>query len=156
MRNKVAIISLAVVVLSAVSVPLFAHHGNASYDTTKTITLKGTVTEYIWANPHVFLKVDAKDDSRNTSHWVIEAQSTVTQNAAGWSRTTFKAGDEVTLEVTPIKNGSPIGRFKGRIVIRTEMTATLSCDHRAVDGALGAELLSAFRLFIEEPALMLA
>lgn len=45
---------------------------------------------------------------------------------------------------------------KGRIVLRTEMTATLSCDHRAVDGALGAELLAAFRLFIEEPALMLA
>ena len=117
MRNKFAIISLAVVVLPAVSVPLFAHHGNAAYDTTKTITLKGTVTEYTWANPHVFLKVDAKDDSGNTSHWVIEAQSTVTQNAAGWSRTTFKTGDEVTLDVIPIKNGSPIGRFKGRIVI---------------------------------------
>jgi pyruvate dehydrogenase E2 component (dihydrolipoamide acetyltransferase) len=45
---------------------------------------------------------------------------------------------------------------KGQVVLRTEMTCTLSCDHRAVDGALGAELLSAFRLFIEEPALMLA
>jgi len=116
-RNKLAIVSLAVVMLAAVSVPLFAHHGNAAYDTTKTITLKGTVTEYTWANPHVFLKVEAKDDNGNTSHWVIEAQSTVTQNAAGWSRTTFKAGDEVTLDVIPIKNGSPIGRFKGRIVI---------------------------------------
>jgi pyruvate dehydrogenase E2 component (dihydrolipoamide acetyltransferase) len=45
---------------------------------------------------------------------------------------------------------------KGRIVLRTEMTCTLSCDHRAVDGALGAELLASFKLFIEEPALMLA
>jgi pyruvate dehydrogenase E2 component (dihydrolipoamide acetyltransferase) len=45
---------------------------------------------------------------------------------------------------------------KGQVVLRTEMTCTLSCDHRAVDGALGAELLAAFRLFIEEPALMLA
>jgi len=116
-RNKFAIIYLAVIVLPAVSGPLLAHHGNAAYDTTKTITLKGTVTEYTWANPHVFLKVDAKDDGGNTSHWVIEAQSTVTQNAAGWTRTTFKAGDEVTLDVIPIKNGSPIGRFKGRIVI---------------------------------------
>jgi pyruvate dehydrogenase E2 component (dihydrolipoamide acetyltransferase) len=44
----------------------------------------------------------------------------------------------------------------GKIVLRTEMTCTLSCDHRAVDGALGAELLAAFKLFIEEPALMLA
>jgi len=45
---------------------------------------------------------------------------------------------------------------KGEIVLRTEMTCTLSCDHRAVDGALGAELLASFKLFIEEPALMLA
>ncbi len=44
----------------------------------------------------------------------------------------------------------------GKVVVRTEMTCTLSCDHRAVDGALGAELLAAFKLFIEEPALMLA
>jgi hypothetical protein len=115
--KKLAIIFFAVVGLSVVSLPLFAHHGNASYDTTKTVMLKGTVTDYIWANPHVFLKVDAMDDSGNTVHWIIEAQSTVTQNAAGWSKATFKPGDEVTLEVTPMKNGAPVGRFKGRIVI---------------------------------------
>ena len=115
--KKLAIVFFAVVGLSLVSAPLFAHHGNASYDTTKTVMLKGTVTDYIWANPHVFLKVDAKDDSGNTVHWIIEAQSTVTQNAAGWSKATFKPGDEVTLEVTPMKNGAPVGRFKGRIVI---------------------------------------
>jgi pyruvate dehydrogenase E2 component (dihydrolipoamide acetyltransferase) len=44
----------------------------------------------------------------------------------------------------------------GEIRLRTEMAATLSCDHRAVDGALGAELLASFKLFVEEPALMLA
>ena len=63
MRNKLAPIFVAVVVLLAVSVPLFAHHGNAAYDTAKTVTVKGTVTDYIWTNPHVFVKVDAKDDS---------------------------------------------------------------------------------------------
>lgn len=47
-------------------------------------------------------------------------------------------------------------KYEGRIELRTQMTCTLSCDHRAVDGALGAELLAAFRTFIEEPALMLA
>jgi pyruvate dehydrogenase E2 component (dihydrolipoamide acetyltransferase) len=62
-------------------------------------------------------------------------------------------------QATILAVGAAIQRpaaVNGRIVLRTEMTATLSCDHRAVDGALGAELLSAFRLFIEEPALMLA
>jgi pyruvate dehydrogenase E2 component (dihydrolipoamide acetyltransferase) len=55
--------------------------------------------------------------------------------------------------------GAGIQRFvpvNGQPVLRTQMTCTLSCDHRAVDGALGAQLLAALRTFIEEPALMLA
>ena len=117
MMNKLAIIFLAVIGWLAVSVPLFAHHGNVSYDTTKTVTVKGTVTAYSWQNPHVLLRVDAKDDAGNTLHWIIEAQSTVSQSAAGWSKTTFKPGDEVVIDVIPIKSGNPVGRFKGRIVI---------------------------------------
>ena len=117
MRNKLGAISLLVVGLLAVSMSLFAHHGNASYDTEKTVTVKGAVTEYIWANPHVFLKVDAKDDSGNTLHWVIEAQNIVAQSELGWTNTMFKPGDQVVIDVTPSKNGRPIGRFRGRIVI---------------------------------------
>ena len=117
MRTKLGAISLLVVGLLAVSMSLFAHHGNASYDTEKTVTVKGAVTEYIWANPHVFLKVDAKDDSANTLHWVIEAQNIVAQSELGWTNTMFKPGDQVVIDVTPTKNGRPIGRFRGRIVI---------------------------------------
>ncbi len=85
------VFALAVGVL-IVSVPLFAHHGNASYDLSKMVTVTGTVTEYIWANPHVFLKLDAKDDSGNTLHWTIEAQNPVSQLDVGWSKNTFKPG----------------------------------------------------------------
>jgi len=116
-RNKLGAISLLVVGFLAVSIPLFAHHGNASYDTEKTVTVKGAVTEYIWANPHVFLKVDAKDESGETSHWVIEAQNIVAQSTLGWTNTMFKPGDQVVIDVTPVKNGRTIGRFRGRIVI---------------------------------------
>jgi len=94
-----------------VSVPLFAHHGNASYDSTKTVTVKGTVTDYIWANPHVFLEVDAKDISGNTLHWTIEAQNPLSQTEVGWTKNTFKPGDEVIVEIIPAKNGRPFGRF---------------------------------------------
>jgi pyruvate dehydrogenase E2 component (dihydrolipoamide acetyltransferase) len=62
-------------------------------------------------------------------------------------------------QATILAVGAAIERpaaVKGEVRLRTEMMATLSCDHRAVDGALGAELLAAFKLFIEEPALMLA
>ena len=117
MRNKLGAISLLVVGFLAASLPSLAHDGNASYDTEKTVTVKGTVTEYIWANPHVFVKVDAKDENGNTVHWVIETQNLVQQSTLGWTSSTFKPGDQVDIDVTPAKNGRPIGRFKGRIVI---------------------------------------
>jgi hypothetical protein len=120
MIKKLSII-VSTIVFLAVSVPLFAHHGSASYDTSKTVTVTGTVTGYIWANPHVFLKVDAKDDSGDTAHWVIEAQNPVTQTSKGWTKNTFKPGDEVIVDVTPAKNNALVGEFKefngGRIVI---------------------------------------
>jgi hypothetical protein len=116
MTNKLRVIAL-MVCLPTLSIPLFAHHGAASYDPSKTVTVTGTVTEYIWANPHVFLKLDSKDDSGNASHWTIEAWNPVTQTSRGWSKNTFKAGDEVIVDVTPAKNNQPVGTFKGRIVI---------------------------------------
>ena len=63
MRNKFLTIFLGFLM---VSVPLFAHHGAAAYDTSKKITVKATVTEWFWANPHCFLRFDAKDDKGNT------------------------------------------------------------------------------------------
>jgi hypothetical protein len=120
-RNGRKTAFLLVIGLLTVSGHLFAHHGNAAYDTSKTVVVKGTVTDYIWANPHVFLKVDAKDEAGTMLHWLIEAQNPVAQANSGWSRTTFKAGDEVTVDVTPTKNGQAIGRFKGRILINGEV-----------------------------------
>jgi hypothetical protein len=111
LRNKLVAFAMAVVGLLAASVPLVAHHGNASYDSTKTVTVKGTVTDYIWSNPHVFLKVDAKDKNGKTLHWIIEAQNPLSQTEVGWTKNTFKPGDEVIVEVIPAKNGQPIGRF---------------------------------------------
>jgi hypothetical protein len=101
----------------AFSVPLFAHHGAASFDTSKTVTVTGTVTEYIWSNPHVLVKLDAKDDSGNVSHWVVEAWNPVTQSSRGWTKNTFKPGDEVIVDVAQAKNNQLVGEFRGRIVI---------------------------------------
>jgi hypothetical protein len=120
-RTKLTIISLVAVGLLAISVPLFGHHGSAAYDTDKTITVKGTVTQWFWANPHSLLKVDTKDDSGNTVHWVIEGASTVAEAEAGWSKAMFKPGDEVAIDIMASKNfathGTTVGRFRGNIVI---------------------------------------
>jgi hypothetical protein len=116
MAHKLGIVACLVGFL-AFSVPLFAHHGAASFDTSKTVTLTGTVTEYIWSNPHVLVKLDAKDDSGNVSHWVVEAWNPVTQSSRGWTKNTFKPGDEVIVDVSQAKNNQPVGEFRGRIVI---------------------------------------
>ena len=106
-----------------VSAPVFssAHHGNASLDTDKSMMLTGVVTEYLWSNPHVFLKLDVKEANGEVRHWVVEAQNPIAQSNAGWSRGTFKAGDEVTIDIIPAKSTAPIGRFRGRIVINGEV-----------------------------------
>ena len=92
-----------------VTAPVLAHHGNASHDTDKVLTLKGTVTEWVWSNPHCFLKFDVKDEKGAVTLWVVETQNPVSISKDGWSRRSFAPGDEVTVTLTPVKNGSPIG-----------------------------------------------
>jgi len=108
MRKKFAAISVLGVGLLAVSFTVFAHHGNAAYDAAKSVNVKGTVTGYVWANPHVFVKVDVKDDSGNMVHWVVEAQNPVSMSQIGWAKDTFKPGDEVEIDAMPAKNGNPV------------------------------------------------
>jgi hypothetical protein len=106
--RKMIIAALGVLL---VSVPLLAHHGAAALDTGKEITLKGTVTEWIWSNPHCFLQFDAKDDTGTVRNWAVETQNPTAMTQRGWSRTSFKAGDEVTVILEPVKNSQPIGRL---------------------------------------------
>jgi hypothetical protein len=110
MRIRIFLGLLAVTVSASVS--LFAHHGTAAFDTDKRITVKGTVTEWIWANPHCILKFDAKDDKGNVVHWVTETSNPSDMVNLGWSNQTFKPGDVVTITVMPVKNGNAIGRIQ--------------------------------------------
>jgi len=103
--------SMAVLGILLVSAPLLAHHGAAALDTGKEVTLKGTVTEWIWSNPHCFLQFDAKDQTGTVRNWAVETQNPTTMTSRGWSRMSFKAGDEVTVTLEPVKNGQPIGRL---------------------------------------------
>jgi hypothetical protein len=104
-------VSTAAVGVLLVSAPLVAHHGAAALDTGKEVTLKGTVTEWIWSNPHCFLQFDAKDDAGTVRNWAVETQNPTTMTLRGWSRTSFKFGDAVTVTVEPVKNGEPVGRI---------------------------------------------
>jgi hypothetical protein len=107
-----SILSVLVCALMMVSAPVYAHHGNASYDPDKTVTLKGTVTKWLWANPHCLLFFDVKEDKSETQHWVAEASNPVDMERAGWASTSMKPGDEMTIDVMPSKNGVPVGRIR--------------------------------------------
>jgi hypothetical protein len=110
MRRTAGVFILGALVCLAPT-SLVAHHGSASFDTSKKVTLKGTVTEWIWGNPHCFLKIDAMDDTGMVRNWALETQNPIAMTQRGWSRNAFKIGDEVTVVMEAVKNGAPIGRI---------------------------------------------
>jgi hypothetical protein len=110
MKNSFRILAIAFGLL-IVFVPLLAHHGAAQFDVGKVVTAKGTVTEWFWANPHCFLRFDVTGADGQVVHWVVEAQSGPNIGPLGFSKQSFKVGDEVTVTLEPVKNGRPLGRL---------------------------------------------
>lgn len=90
---------------------LFAHHGDAAYVNTPTVLKDVVVTEYDWMNPHSLIKVDYKDEKGNIQHWTMEIGSTPSMALHGWSRTTMKPGDIITVYVYQAKTGLTVGRL---------------------------------------------
>jgi hypothetical protein len=92
-----------------VSVPLAAHHGQAAYELTKKITLKGTITNYVLVNPHSIFSFDATDDQGKVKNWTMELSTPLMLMRIGWSKTILKPGDAVTVTFSPAKNGAGLG-----------------------------------------------
>jgi len=111
MKTRTILMLALAIGLLVGSKPLLAHHGNAAFESGKKLTLKATVTEWFWSNPHCLLQFDAKDDSGQVVHWIGETQNPVTMVNGGWSKQSFKPGDEVTVTLEPVKNGRPMGRI---------------------------------------------
>ena len=99
-------------VLLLASAPLFAHHGTSAYDTTKLITVKGTVSDFQFNNPHVMISVDAKDDKGKVETWVSEANSPNVLTRHGWDRDIIKKGDQITVIGYRPKNGAKTLRLQ--------------------------------------------
>lgn len=111
MKAKFVTAFVFILAISTTALPLVAHHGNAVYDDTKTITLKGTVTQWVWANPHCILHLDVTDDSGQVVSWIVETENPTSMFNIGWSKTSFNPGDQVTVTALQVKNGKPIGRI---------------------------------------------
>src|SRR5579863_6137155 len=88
---------LAAIVLLAAA-PLWAHHSFAAeFDTSKPVTLQGKVTRLDWTNPHVYIWVDVADAAGKMTNWAVESASPNGLQRQGWSKTSLKAGDSVTI-----------------------------------------------------------
>jgi|SRR6185437_6707518 len=107
MNLKRMIVLAVTVMLLAVAGPAFAHHGNAAYETDKSVSITGTVTEFSFGNPHVLITIDAKDQNGNPVKWQGELTSPNHLSRMGWSRTTLKPGDQITMTGMPAKSGEP-------------------------------------------------
>ena len=110
MRSKVTPALVLAIGIVALSVPLVAHHGTAAFQNEKKVSLKGTVTQWLWSNPHCLLEFDVKGDDGNVVHWIGETQNPVSITNVGWSKAAIKSGDDVTVVLFPVKNGQPLGR----------------------------------------------
>ena len=100
---------LLTLLVSLVSIPALAHHGRGATYAKKEVSLKGTVKEVLWRNPHIAIFLDVKDENGKVTTWAIE-HSNVSQLARlGYSKTTLMPGMQITAVVNPGSKGDPIG-----------------------------------------------
>jgi hypothetical protein len=96
-----------------VSAPVLAHHGETNYDTDKLVTVKATVTNFLFINPHVQIFMDEKNDKGEIEKWICEARSPAMLVRNGdWDKNTLKPGDVITAVGFRSKNGTNILRLK--------------------------------------------
>jgi Family of unknown function (DUF6152) len=111
MNAKFAARFASIGALLLISGAALAHHGAAGYDSNKLTTLKGTVTEFRFQNPHAQIFLDVKDSSGKVQNWILEAVGIPTLSRSGWTKSILKPGDEITVTGNPAKNASPSMRL---------------------------------------------
>ena len=102
---------LAAALALSVASPALSHHSHAMFDHSKEITITGTVTEFVFRNPHVFLYVDAKNEKGELQNYWVEMSNLPNMIRRGIGQSTFKPGDKVTVHVHPLKDGRPGGSY---------------------------------------------
>ena len=119
MKGKFPLVVMVMLLISGgVAV---AHHGTfVSYDSDHPVTMKATVTEYRFTNPHMQLYFDVTDDKGNVTHWSAEGPDPAVWVQAGWGRKRTQAalapGTEITITLGPARNGKPVGTIS-RIIL---------------------------------------
>ena len=104
--TRLAALAMFIVALAFAAAPAFGHHTLvAIYDTSKPFTMTGTVTMFDWRNPHVWFFMDVKSADGTVTNWGFELNGVNVLRRAGWTRDSLKAGDVLTVEGNPARNG---------------------------------------------------
>jgi len=106
MKTRLRWIPILLLCLLAISGPVFAHHSWSGYDMRDTTTVKGTVTEFDYGNPHIWISFEAKDDNGNIQKWSAGGPSPNRLANSGWDKNTVKPGDQITFVGNRISNGT--------------------------------------------------
>ena len=106
MHNRYLGSALLIIGILTCSSVMWAHHGTSAFDATKTIVLKGTVTDFEFIQPHALIALDMKNESGDIEKWFVELTTPNYLTRYGWSRTTLKPGDQITITGNPTKNGA--------------------------------------------------
>ena len=108
-RAKISSVIAGVALLIAAARPTFAHHAFAAeFDSNKPFTVTGVVSKVAWQNPHVYVYVDAKDESGKMVTYALECNSVNTLLHKGWTRDALKKGDQVTVSAFGAKDPRPL------------------------------------------------
>jgi hypothetical protein len=99
-------VGLCAAALALAAPPAQAHHSYAMFDRAKTLTLNGTIREYRWTNPHSWIQITVPGEGGGTDEWSVEMGSPFELLRVGWTAKTVKAGDKVSIQVHPVKDGS--------------------------------------------------
>ena len=116
MKTNIQLIVAGLIIaggLYAASQDAYAHHSAAMFDDSKTVELIGTVKEFQWKNPHVWIQMMVKSSDGAVKEWSVEGGGPNSLSRNGWRPSTFKPGDAVTVRVNPMRDGSAAGNFVG-------------------------------------------
>ena len=109
-RNMRYVIAGAVALALAIpAAPALAHHSMAMFDQNKVVTLKGTVKQFQWTNPHAYIQLMVKDAGGAEKEWSLEMGAPMYLYAKGWRPSSLKAGMPVTITINPLRNGEAGG-----------------------------------------------
>lgn len=117
--------------------PAFAHHPFADeFDRSQTVTLMGTLTRLDWQNPHVYAFIDVKDAQGNVTNWKVEMGSPTALTREGWTRTSVKTGDQVTIQGWKAKSSVNLANAESFTLADGKQMTAASSMHMAPEGQL--------------------